>query len=275
MPDDLSKYQGVGQFGRAYRIMLENDPNAPGSVDRVLREQMVRLCRETAGWLYAGYTPVQVGYRPGSRPELEGHLAAALAGCGTEEEKIARINRFCASVQERAGDDLDTAVFGGTEEEIIARGSQWCTEIARAACVLCQIAGLPARMVYLLDTEQAYSGHAIIEVYRGGFWGAVCPETDVIYRCPGGAPASTWELMNAPALIEMHWRGPSTLYTTPGQFRGAAVSNYFAWEHQCYNYLVSPINGYYRSILEMSLRGWPGGLRWLHGEDRRDRDRQA
>ena len=37
--------------------------------------------------------------------------------------------------------------------------------------------------------------------------------------------------------------------------------------NEIYDYAVSPINDYYRSILEMSGRGWPGGLRWLHGED--------
>jgi len=265
---DLSRYQGIGQFGRAYRIMLENDANAPGSVDRVLEEGMIRLCPETAEWLYRRYTPTRIDYDKGSRPELERCLGQALAGCHEDEDKIAGISRFCSDVAERATDDLDEMRFGGTEEEIIDRGSAWCTEVARVGCVLCQMAGLPARMAYLFDTGQAYSGHAVIEVYRRGGWGAVCPETEVIYLRPNGAPASTWELKCNPRLIESHWRDDSTLYTTPGQFRGTAISNYFVGEWKQYDYTVSPINSYYRSILEMSLKGWPGGLRWLHDEDK-------
>ena len=50
MPD-LSRFTGLGQFGPAYRIMLENNSHAPGSVDRVLCERMIRLCPETAAYL--------------------------------------------------------------------------------------------------------------------------------------------------------------------------------------------------------------------------------
>ena len=43
--------------------------------------------------------------------------------------------------------------------------------------------------------------------------------------------------------------------------------NYFVWEADQYDFTVSALNAYTRSILEQSARGWPGGLRWLHGED--------
>jgi len=263
----LSRYQGLGHFGRAYQIMLENSPDPPCSVEGVWTRQMIRLCPETVGYLYTHYTPTELRYERGSRPELEQYVRAATAGCRTDEDKIAGIVRFCAKLQERATDDLDKMRFGGMEEEIIARGSDWCPEIARVGCVMFQIAGLPARMVYLFDTGQAYSGHAITEVYRAGVWGAVCPHTDVIYRHRDGRPASTWDLKNDPALIELHRTKEGRPYTRVGQFRGAAISNYFVWESEQYDYAVSPINDYYRSILEMSLKGWPGGLTWLHGED--------
>jgi hypothetical protein len=266
---DLSRYQGTAQFGRAYEIMLENDAHAPGSVDRVLAQRMIRLCPETAFDLYEGYTPTEVHYQKGSRPELERFAEEATADCHSDEERIEALARFCSRLGGKvADDDLDAMRLGGTEEEIILRGSDWCTDVARVACVLCQVAGFAARIVMLLDTNQAYGGHDIIEARRKESWGAVDPLTEVIYRHPDGRPASTWELMNQPGLIDAHSRGPSTLYTTPGQFRAAAVCNYFAWEWKTYDYTVSGVNSYYRSILEMSIRGWPGGLRWLHGEDK-------
>ncbi len=264
---DPSNYQGIGQFGRAYRIMLENDSHAPGSVDRVLAERMIRLCAETAAYLYEQYTSTTVVYQPGSRPELEQHLEQAVAGADSDEERIAAIARFCAGVGRAAPAEMDATPFGGSEEQIIRRGSYMCTDLARVGCALCQIAGLPARVVMLFDTDQAYSGHVIIEAHRSGAWGAVDTTTDVVYRHQDGRPASTWELMNRPDLIEAHARGPSTPYARAGQFRAAAISNYPVWQWREYDYTESPVNEYYRSILEMSDRGWPGELRWLHGED--------
>jgi hypothetical protein len=71
--------------------------------------------------------------------------------------------------------------------------------------------------------------------------------------------------MSKPELSEAH---QEWLYSRPEQFRAAAVSNYFIWERENYDYTVSPINEYYRAVLEMARKGWPGGMRWLHGEER-------
>ena len=57
-------------------------------------------------------------------------------------------------------------------------------------------------------------------------------------------------------------------YTTPGQFSAAAITNYFVSDAARYDYTVSAMNDYYLSILSMSDKGWPGGIRWLHGEDK-------
>jgi hypothetical protein len=265
----ISTYQGSAQFGAAYRVLFENDTHAPGSIDRILMDNMVRLCSETADYLYGEYTPTRSLYQKGLRPELEQYVEAVVLGCHSEEERIESIARFTQSLQEKASTDLDSMQVGGTEEEIISRCSDWCADVGRVGCAFCQVVGLPARMVYLVNTGKAYSGHAIIEVYRAGVWGAVDPLTNVIYRQPRGRPASTWDLMVNPYLIEHHWRSEETLYTTVDQFRGAAISNYFVWYWKEYEYTVSGVNDYYRSILEMADQGWPGGLRWLHGEDER------
>ena len=108
----------------------------------------------------------------------------------------------------------------------------------------------------------------IIETYRQERWGAIDTTTGVMYMHPDGRPASVWELMNEPELIESHARNPIAAYTsTRGQFAGAAISNYVVWQSEMYSYAVSSLNDYYRSILSMAAEGWPGGLRWLHGED--------
>ncbi|MGH2369879.1 MAG: transglutaminase-like domain-containing protein, partial [Chloroflexota bacterium] len=190
----LTRYRGLGQFGPAYWVMLENDAHAVGSVDRVLMEGMVRLCSATVEYLYRDFTPLRVLYQQGTAPELERWLEEILEGACDAEAMIARIAAFCRDMAEDTTNGLDTMVLGGTEEQIIERRSDWCTDLARVACVLCQDAGMPARLVYLADTRRAYGAHAIIEAYRGAAWGALDPTTGVVYRHPDGRPASTWDL---------------------------------------------------------------------------------
>lgn len=267
IPAKLRPYQGLDQFGKAYRAMLDGDSHAPGSVDRVLAEQMVGLCNETAEFLYQRFTPTSVSYRQGTRPQLE-RIAERWSAPGTDAESVvAGVAEFCSQIGRGAdNDDLDAVIVGGTEEEIIDRRFDWCTDVARVGCILCQVASVPARLVNLADTGRAYSGHVLIEAFRGGTWGTVDTSTNVVYRQADGRPATTWQLMNEPSCIEACGRGKC--YSTPGQFRAACIANYPVADHRRYTYTTSKVNAYYRSILEESARGWPGGLRWLHGEDR-------
>lgn len=151
--------------------MYANDSHAPGSVDRVLLEEMVFLCPETEAYLYTQFTPLDLRYRPGSRPVLEACLKQAVAGCGSPEEQVRAIVAHTSGLGASVTDDLDALQLGGTEEEILQRSTDWCTDLARVGCLLFQLAGLPARILVLADTEQAYSGHVITEVYRSGVGG--------------------------------------------------------------------------------------------------------
>ena len=264
---NLSSFTGRAQFGPAYQMTFDNDTHEPGSVDRVLTEQMVRLCSETEIYLYTEYTPIEVSYIKGSRVKLEACIEEITADSVSSEERIESIVLFTAKLVDKVADEtIDAMKFGGTEEEIIDRGSDWCTDIARVACFLCQIVGVPSRIINLYNTNQAYNGHIIIEAYRNGKWGAIDSSTAVVYRHPDGSPASTWDLMNQPSLIELH-QGPTAYCTSVSQFLGVAIVNYFVWQSNNFDYITSGINDYCRSILEMSSRGWPGGFRWLHGED--------
>ena len=159
--------------------------------------------------------------------------------------------------------------LGGTEEQIIARGSDWCTDVARVGCALYQVAGFPCRIVNLFNLNAAYSGHVIVEVYRSGIWGAIDANSGVVYQRDedDGAPATTWELMNDAELVIRH-KSPEAWFTHPDQFTAAGIANYYVRDADLYDYAITGLNDYYRAILSMAEQGWPGGLRWLHGEDR-------
>ena len=239
--------------------MLENDTHALGSVDRVLAETMVRLCADTAEYLYTEYSPTLARYEKGSRPLLEGYVADAVAFQGTSVDRAARIVDFCQSLGERAPDDLDEMRFGGTEEQIIVRGSDWCTDVARVACAMCHMAGVPARLISLFNLSQAYSGHAIIEAFTEGVWGAADPLNGVVYRHPNGRPATTWELMNDDRLVLGNWQRQSSFYANPRQFEAAAVCNYSIGQASDFDYTVSTLNDYNRPFLRLLMLAGPAG----------------
>jgi len=274
MSDDTQRpLKGLGAFGPAYRRMLERWPSAPGSVDEVLGRQMVLLTPETVAELYRPPGPAR--YEHGGRPELARFVERAIQDISDEDAKVRAIAeavcQWARAFEDSPGSrDYDNYRFGGTEESILTRGTDNCSEVSRLACALFQVAGLPARMGILVNTEQTYSGHVVCEVFYKDGWGAVDALTNVICQHPDGRPASLWELHRSPDLVRAHAR-PDAHYTNPDQFRRVAITSYDVADANQYDYTESPINDYVRAIWKMSDAGWPGGLRWLFGEDRPDK----
>lgn len=265
---DTSRYQGIGQFGAAYQRMYEQDVHAPGSVDRILLERMVRLCAATVEYLYTGFTALNSWYHEGDRPVLEQYVRQITDSRQPIRAQVEAITSFCAGLGDRGARGLEEMSFGGTEEEIIARGSSWCTDVARVGCALFQVSGLPSRLVFAADTGTAYSGHSLTEVWYGGRWGAVDPTYGVMLLEKNGIPISMHELVGKPERGARSHDMSRLPYQPANQFRAVALANYPLEKRHQYDYTVTGINEYYRHILEMAVQGWPGGLRWLFNEDR-------
>ena len=264
---DLADFTGAGAIDGAYRVMMEHDAHAPGSVDRVLAAGMVKLCSETAEVLYSSFTPLEVRYAGRSRPRIEAILDSICSRAFDVEQRLEAIAEFTMGLGDGAEQCLDAIRIGGTEEEIVERRSDWCTDVARVACVLSQVDGYPCRLAYLFDLDHAYSGHVIVEAHCSGRWGALDPSTGTVFRAADGLPASIWESMRESGSEEGQNRSMKTPCFTPVCSRAAGIANYSVWESHRYDYTVTGLNGYYSSILDMAGKGWPGGLRWLHGEN--------
>lgn len=260
----MSLQQGSGSLPIAYRRMLQLDVHAPNSVDRVLISKMIRLNETSANYLYRGYTPTQALYEPGSRPDLESAVRRALKIASLKShvvslESLRQVTTYLAGIASSADDvPLEDLVFGGTEERILARPTDWCTNLARAACVMLHIAGAAARIVCLFNTARAYSGHQVIEAHLEGSWVCADPVNGFVYEKSDGRPAS------ALAVMRERRASPSN---RNGLFRAVFLVNYNPMMASTYHFTESRANAYYLSILNESSAGWPGGLRWLHGED--------
>jgi transglutaminase-like putative cysteine protease len=252
---------GLRALSPAYQMMLSHDPHAAGSIDRRLMEGMVLLDSTTSERLYRAPTPPS--YQRHSRPALESVLRTLP---GIASDPITAITAYCQSLGRNVPDDVLTLRFGGTEEAIIARGSDWCTDVARVACALLQVSGLPARLVYLFDLNKAYSGHAVTEVFHQDAWGVIDPTLGILYRTSAGA-LSAAQLQQNPAVISGFHSAAGTPASHADLYGTVGISEYAISDTQRYTCTVTAANHYTRTVLDMGLKGWPGGLRWLFGED--------
>ncbi|MCY4113063.1 MAG: hypothetical protein OXG33_03860 [Chloroflexi bacterium] len=205
--DDLRPYTGlaaaeriVGELRRAAYIVNYNqlDVNYTGTVDFQLRRDLVLLCPQTAEFLYRSYTPERTTYVAGSRPELEDVVRRATTGAETPADKALALMRFCRDVHQEAGREPshDVYVYGGTEEELIAKGEWLCEGLSRLYVPLCEVAGIPGRIIY-----HVIGGHVTAEVFVGS-WAYVDPRMGVYFHKPEGGFASAWDLMNDPAIMD-------------------------------------------------------------------------
>lgn len=255
---------GVSIFGEAYAQLYRNDLHAPGSVDRVLFDRMVRVTAESRSDLY-DHSSDRPHYVHGSRPELERFISeVSPRGADVESMIDALAQRMAHWVRATPDRTLDEELFGGTEEQILARGSDWCTDVARLFCTLAQVAGWPARIVVLARPHIPYSGHEVTEVHRAGIWGCVDPLHGIVFRDVQARPVPAAALSDEPRLAAQ--QGPYRSGPGGEQFQAVAIADYPLDQRDGFDYTTASVNDYYRSILENARTHWPGGLRWLHGE---------
>ena len=204
--DGLAPYTGkdawkmlVGE--KRQKVYNVNDKcmevNYDESVDFQLRRQQVILCPQTAEYLYTQFTPTKVRYQKGSRPQLEKTVAEVTEGCHSDREKALALMRFCRDLyKKREGIEFSKYIYGGTEEQLIEKGEELCECLGRLLVALCEVAGIPGRIVM-----HDIGGHIVSEIYIEGKWAYIDPRAGIYCLKPDGSFASTWELWQNPALL--------------------------------------------------------------------------
>ena len=162
--------------------------NCTAGIDMWQANHFVGYREETARYLYETYTPTTVQYRPGTLPLCEKIVAQYTAGLTTDRERaLALLTRAVPeliahpSIPPYSLDCPPDRALG--EEDLLRSGMGWCNEQARVFARLCQVAGIPARLIFVFYRPP--DGHVIAEFYADGrwcmadsSWGCVFPASD-------------------------------------------------------------------------------------------------
>lgn len=134
-------------------------------------ENQILLCDETRDFLYSA--PERVKYTKGTRPVLDKIVNDLCKDAVSEREKVLAILVFIRDLRLKF-DGLDF-FYGGTEEELIKKGERYCERVARLMVALCEVAGIPGRIVFHLQ------GHITSEIYLDSKWSYFDPRFGVFF----------------------------------------------------------------------------------------------
>ena len=135
----------------------------------------ILLCDETRDYLYQ--VPGPVKYVKGTRPVLEAEVARVILGCNTDRERVLAILCFIRDLYLHNGKEIpkELQFYGGTEEVLIAKGENLCECVGRLMVGLCEIIGLPGRIVMHIK------GHITCEIFLEGKWCYFDPRAGLFY----------------------------------------------------------------------------------------------
>jgi len=219
--------------------------NYGNTVDFQLRQEQVILCEETVDFLYSEFTPLIIRYEPGSRPQLEEVVGRATDGCTSDRDAAVRLMRLCRDLYHDRWytAEFDHYVYGGTEEQLLEKGEILCECLGRLHVALCEIAGIPGRVIM-----HVVGGHICSEVYVDEHWAYFDPRCGMYFEKSDGSLASVRDLLENPALIHAQ-----------REELKAEVSPWFTWEERAWKcehkyFTPAEINGYQNYSLSEAHR---------------------
>lgn len=166
-------------------------------IDRWQANHFIVYRPETAAFLDGPYTPLTVHYKPGLLPlhertaaEYAGHLKTAVGKATVFVTRTLPERIPHATVPPiGAGCRTDRAL---DDEPLLASGCGFCNEQARVFIRLCQVSGIPARLVFLFYADHA-TGHTTAEFWTGSKWAMVDVSWYAVFPGPDGALMSAAE----------------------------------------------------------------------------------
>jgi hypothetical protein len=203
VPEATRPFVGRAGLPEPQRSKKEPLGDAVSGIDRYHANHFVVYGPQTAKFLYDGYTPTTVRYKPGTLPTYEAAVAKHAAGLKSDREKavalLGAMHDLCKHPTMPPCGPGVRADRGLLDEALLKSGRGFCNEQARVYARLCQVAGIPARLVFLFYADNR-TGHTIAEFYADGRWSMA----DSSWFCVFPDPVDG-HLMSA---AEAHEKGP-------------------------------------------------------------------
>ena len=199
VPEAIRPYMGCPDYVKNIDPHTHGYPSyMPRALERQQLDRSILACDATHAFLYGGaYTPPRADYTPGTRPLLEQIVAAVCKNCRGDAETAKALVRWRRANVQHIG------VCGlGTEEEILLGGYSMCHDASRTLVILCQVAGLGARLVIGLN-EKLGGGHTLTEICIDGQWAIFDPSPCMPFAFleqPDGRLASCWDVHRDPSI---------------------------------------------------------------------------
>lgn len=196
VPEQIKPYVGKRGLPAAWQQGPEFGDEAAG-VDRWLSNNFIVYRKETAKFLYQDYTPLKVNYKKGTFPLLEKIVAKYTAGLKSDKDKaVALLTKAMPVLLRHPALPPYKALAVDrnlNDEQLVESGEAWCGEQSRVFVRLCQVAGIPARMIALFYADNK-NGHSIAEFYADGHWSMADSTYFVVFPAKDGHLMSVAEV---------------------------------------------------------------------------------
>jgi len=191
----------LGRFGLPEPYPSRREPIGieTAGLDLWQANHFVAYRPETAAYIYSdnGYTPRETEYLQGALPACERLAARHTAGLnGGRDKAAALLTRALPDVLLHPGipplGPKCPKDRGLDDEGLLKTGVGYCNEQARVFVRLCQVSGIPARLVFLFYADRV-QGHVVAEFYADGRWAMADSSWCCVFPGPDGQPMSAAE----------------------------------------------------------------------------------
>lgn len=174
VPEWVKACQGKRGLGEPFVSSPKVLGTSVAGIDRWQANHFVVYRAETKKYLYEEYTPTKVEYVKGTLPGYERVVEKYAKDVSGDRERAVALLTVAMPAEMRhptmaplgPGCRADRNLV---DEPLLSSGTGFCNEQARVFTRLCQVAGIPARVVFLFYSDKR-TGHTIAEFYADGRW---------------------------------------------------------------------------------------------------------
>jgi transglutaminase-like putative cysteine protease len=208
VPENISRFEGWKGLVGIWPLLPEGGSlgNNTRGIDKWQANHQIPYRSETARYIEREYTPMTVAYRPGTLPLFEALVRKYTTPAMSPRQAAVALLRAMPEMIRHA--TVPPVAAGAVppdrnldEEALVATQKGWCNEQARVFVRLCQVAKIPARLVFLHFDRKLYGikSHVVTEFYADGHWVMADSSWYIVF------PDAQGRLMSA---AEIHDQGP-------------------------------------------------------------------